>query len=246
MKRFAIAALLGLSAAWWTSARADEKQPLVPSITVVGSGKAAAAPDMAEVQMGVITQADTAAKALKDNNAAMDKLFQTLEARGIAKKDVQTSNFGVQPQYKPVQPGQQRLEIIGYQVSNQVRVKVRKLDTLGPLLDGAVGEGANQMQGVSFSVAEPDPLLDEARRQAMVDARRKAELYAKAAGVEVGRVLLIQEETPQVPRPLFRGMMMAPGGASEAVPVAAGEQEFHAGITVTYAIGKEPPVTAGK
>ena len=159
---------------------------------------------------------------------------------------MQTSNFSVQPQYKQGQPGQQRAEIVGYQVSNQVRVQVRKLDALGPLLDGAVGEGANQMQGVSFSVAEPDPLLDEARRQAMADARRKAELYAKAAGVDVGRVLLIQEDTPRLPEPLYRGMMMARGAASDAVPVAAGEQEFHASITVTYAIGKEPPVTAGK
>ncbi len=237
MKKLAIVALLSAFAAW-PPARADEKHPLVPSITVVGSGKASAAPDMAVIQVGVVTQAASAAKALQQNNAAMEKLLQVLEAQGVAKKDVQTSSFSVQPQYKPYQPGQtQPSEIVGYQVGNQVRAKVRKLDSLGKILDDVVSQGANQVQGVTFSVAEPNPLPDQARRQAMADARRKAELYAEAAGVELGRVLLIQEETPQRPRPLFANLAK---GAAEAVPIAVGEEEFAATVTVTYAIGKEP------
>ncbi len=244
MNRFIVVALAAVTAApAWSPARADDKQPLVPSITVVGSGRATAGPDMAEVQVGVVTQAESAAKALEDNNAAMAKLFKALDARGIAKKDVQTSNFSVQPQYKQPQQGQ-RPEVAGYQVSNDVRVKVRQLNGLGGILDEVVAQGANQVRGVSFSVAEPNPVLDAAREKAMADARRKAELYAKAAGVEVGRVLLIQEETPRLPQPLFRGLAMAGGG--EAVPVAPGEQEFQASVTVTYAIGKEAPTAALK
>jgi uncharacterized protein YggE len=235
---------LGALAALSMPAGSGEKQALVPSITVVGSGTVSARPDMAQIHVGVVTEAPTAAKALEDNNGAMTKLFSTLDARGIAKKDVQTSSFSVAPQYKRGAHGEQ-LEIAGYRVSNEVAVKVRKLDSLGPVLDEVVRQGANRVQGISFSVAEPTPLFDAARRKAMADARRKAELYAKEAGVDLGRVLLIQEETPHLPRPLARGF--AGAGVAAAVPIAEGEQEFGARITVTYAIGAAPsPAAKGK
>ncbi len=214
---------------------AQEQRALVPSITVVGSGQAAAKPDLAQIQVGVVTQAATASAALRDNSELMDKLLTTLKARGIEERDVQTSNFSVAPQYRPNPQPQQRPEIVGFQASNEVRIRVRKLDLLGALLDELGKAGANQMHGISFSVAEPSRILDRAREEAMRDARRKAELYAGAAGVKVGRVLLIQEQTPMLPGP--RGF--APGGLTamaQAVPVATGEQEFHVSITVTYAI----------
>jgi uncharacterized protein YggE len=165
-----IAALFGVL----TAAGAADKQTLVPSITVVGEGKVTAKPDMAQVQVGVVTEAPSAAKALKDNNDAMQRLFATLEDKGIAKKDVQTANFSVTPQYKRGPHGEQLPEVVGCQVSNEVRVKVRNLESLGPVLDDVVQQEANRVQGVSFAVADPTPLLDE--------ARRKAELYAKEAG----------------------------------------------------------------
>jgi uncharacterized protein YggE len=117
-----------------------------------------------------------------------------------------------------------------------VRVKVRQLDSLGEVLDQVVGQGANHVQGVGFAVAEPTPVLDEARRKAVADARHKAELYAREAGMEVGPVLLIQEETPHLPRPPLLGAARA---EAAAVPVAEGELEFGASITVTYAMGKQ-------
>jgi uncharacterized protein YggE len=241
--RSALLPLLGLLvAAAPVPAWAEETKPLVPSITVVGSGKASATPDMARVQVGVVTEAPSAVKALKDNNDAMARLFSTLEGRGIAKKDMQTSNFSVFPQYKRGPHGEQLTEIVGYRVSNQVAVKVRKLDSLGVVLDEVVQQGANAVQGVSFSVAEPTPLLDEARRKAVADARRKAELYAKEAGVQVGAVLLIQEATPRVPTPLAMDFAR---GAAGAVPIAEGEQEFGASVTVTYAIGTPASEKAG-
>jgi uncharacterized protein YggE len=224
-------------------AQAEEKQALVPSLTVVGSGKVTARPDMAQIQLGVVTEAPSATKALKDNNDAMARLFGTLDGRGIARKDVQTSNFSVTPQYKRGPHGEQLPEIVGYRVSNAVQVKVRKLDGLGQILDEVVELGANQVQGVSFAVAEPTPLLDEARRKAMADARRKAALYAKEAGVEVERVLLIQEQTPHLPGPLFVGVARAEGAG---VPIAEGELDFGATITVTYEIGARCSSTQGK
>jgi uncharacterized protein YggE len=106
-----------------------------------------------------------------------------------------------------------------------------------------VQEGANQVQGVSFSVADPTALLDEARRKGMADARRKAELYAREAGVEVGQVLLIQEQAPQVPGPLVAGFTR---GEAAGVPIAEGEQDFGATVTVTYAIRVRPSSAQGK
>jgi hypothetical protein len=156
---------------------------------------------------------------------------------------VQTSSFSVTPLYKRGPHGEQLPEIVGYRVGNAVRVKVRKLDSLGQVLDEVVQQGANQVHGVSFSIAEPTAPLDEARRKAMADARRKAELYAKEAGVEVGRVLLIQEQTPHLPGPLFVG-----GARAEAagVPIAEGELDFAAVISVTYAIAAKPSSTQGR
>jgi uncharacterized protein YggE len=235
MKTLTIAALLGVLAhGWRASATAAEGKPLAPSLTVVGTGEVTARPDLAVVQVGVVTQALSAAKALQENNEAMSRLFKALTARGIAEKDVQTANFHVAPRHRNPQRGEPAHEIIGYQVSNQVRVKVRQLTALGPLLDELVGEGANQVHGIQFTVAEPNQLLDEARRKAVANARHKAELYADAAGVKLGRVLLVQEQAPSFPH-----APVAFGGVREAVaavPVAPGEQEFQATITVTYAL----------
>jgi uncharacterized protein YggE len=237
MRPFTLALPGALVAALLAPAGAEQKQALIPSITVVGSGKVSARPDTAQVQVGVVTQAPLAARALEDNNDAMARLFSTLDARGIARKDVRTANFSVAPQYRRGAHGEQMQEVVGYRVSNEARVRVRKLDSLGQVLDAVVKEGANHVQGISFSVAEPTPLLDEARRKAVADAGRKAGLYARETGVRLGRVLLVREESPHLPVPAFLGGARA--GAA-AVPIAEGEQEFGASITVTYAIAEQP------
>jgi hypothetical protein len=113
---------------------------------------------------------------------------------------------------------------MGYNVTNDLRVKVRKLDHLGAILDDVVGQGANNIHGINFSVADPKPLQDEARKKAMANARRKAELYAAEGGVKLGRVLLLEEQPIRLPQPLNFGLARA--AAPAAVPVAAGEQDF--------------------
>jgi uncharacterized protein len=215
-----------------------ETNQLPPSITVTGEGHAFARPDQVHITIEVISESKTAAVALTNNNNKMATLIKTLSGKGIADKDILTSNFSVNPQYRHDNiSGQQRSTLIGYQVSNDVQVKIRNISSLGEILDAAVTSGANNVNGINFSIAEPAPVLDQARAKAMTDAKRKAELYANAAGVKIGRVLYITESSGMVqpPRPmLMSARAMAPQEVS--VPIASGEQESNASITVVYAI----------
>ncbi|MEM7144525.1 MAG: SIMPL domain-containing protein [Verrucomicrobiota bacterium] len=223
------------------AALADDDEP-PRTISVSGEGKVTATPDMATISTGVTTNDITAKAALDANSSAMEALMKTLTDAGIEERDIQTSGFNVSPQYNRTipQPGQaaQRPKIVGYQVSNNVRVRIRDLDQLGPLLDQLVEAGSNQLGGVSFSIADPEPLLNDARDQAVRKARERADLYAKAAGVKVGKVLSISEASVGFPRPqpMQQSLRMA---AAESVPVAPGEQEIRANINIVYEIADE-------
>ena len=215
------------------SASADDRRPLVPSITVTGTGVVSAVPDTAMVQAGVVTQAASAAMAVSANNAIMETVLRALSALGIAEKDIQTTDFSVTPQYRVANEERRPPEIAGYEVANRVRVTVRDLAQLGIVLDEVIKQGANRLDGIRFSLGEPAPLLDEARTKAMADARRRAGVHAAAANVTVGRVLLIQESPPSLPVPR---LVTAARTGIAAVPVAPGEQELSVTVTVTYAI----------
>jgi len=202
------------------------------SITVMGSGTVSAPPDTAELTTGVVTQAASAAQALAANSAAMEAMLKSLHSLGIAEKDILTTNITVTPQRRQSKDDNQPPKVVGYEVANQVRVKVRDLSRLGRVVDEQVTQGANVLSGIHFGVQEPTQLLDEARTKAMVDARRKAEVYANAAGVKLGRPLSVQEVGAVLPRPLTGSRAVI----SAAVPIAPGEEEFQATITVTFAI----------
>lgn len=203
-----------------------------PSLTVAGVGEASARPDLAEIQVGVITEAETAGEALHRNTVAMRALFDTVTAFKIADRDVQTTVLNVSPVYARGDRRTQPQRIVAYRVENRVKVKVRDLTHLGSILDTLVAQGANTVHGIAFRVGTPQPLLDQARRAAVDDARRKAELYAKAAGVGVGRVLSIQEEHLRMPPPRpFAARTMA---AEAAVPVASGESTVSVRVVITY------------
>lgn len=206
---------------------------LAPAVTVVGTGEAQAVPDQAQITVGVTSEARSAAEALTANNERMRNLMGSLEEQGIARRDIQTSNFSVHPQYRHDERGQNP-QIVGYQVSNQVRIRARDLVRLGTLLDQLVSRGANQIHGISFDIDDKDELTAEAQRRAMRDARERAERYAEAAGLTVGSALVIQEESfdHSPPVPMFR-MEMA---AADSVPIAQGEQTVSARIRVTYAL----------
>jgi uncharacterized protein YggE len=224
-----LCALLLVAAA--APVRAEEMQGR--AIVVTGEGTVSAAPDMAEISAGVQTRAATARAALDQNNSAMAKVLEALKGAGIADKDVQTSRVNLAPAYES-NPNTGARRPNGYVVSNNVTVRVRDLSKLGTMLDTLVSAGANNLGGVRFLIAEPQPLMDEARRKAVADATRRARLLADAAGVHVGKVERIDEAGIQVPRPMFAAADIAM--RSSAVPVASGEQEIHVTLSVRFAI----------
>jgi uncharacterized protein YggE len=204
-----------------------------------GHGTASAKPDLAILNTGVVTQAKMAREALDANTAAMEKLMASLRAAAIEDKDIATSGFTVQPQFFYAQKPdgtQEAPRITGYEVRNGVTVKVRDLTKLGGVLDKVVTEGANQIDSLVFDIDDKKTVLDEARRKAFEDAREKAQLYARAAGVTLGRVRQVSEREagafpPPPPAPMMRAMEK-----SADVPVAPGEQEVDASVTASWEV----------
>lgn len=203
-------------------------------ISVQGTGTVSAPPDTAMVVAGVMTRAASARQAVDRNNAAMPALFTLLKEMGVKPEDIRTRGFTVAPVYARREPGKGAPGVTGYRASNRIEVTVRDLASLGALLDRLVGAGANTIHGVRFKIGKPRPLLDTARRRAVADARRRARLYAEAAGLRLGAVLRIEERRVQSPQP--RLMAATAIRASAPVPIARGQQEFRATIGVTFAI----------
>lgn len=229
------AALLAVAAAL-APAAAGESAPR--RIAVVGTGEAAAAPDMAVLQLGVVGEAKAAAEALAANSAAMARLLEALRAENIEPRDLQTSGFSVEPSYSGsiVIDGREAEppKIVGYVVRNNVTVRLRDLARLGALLDRAVSLGANSVSGPDFTLAEPAASEDAARRAAVADAQRKAALYAAAAGVRLGRVVAVEEHAPSPPEPLMTTRTMAAEAAGAPVPVEGGEIVRRAAVSIVW------------
>jgi uncharacterized protein len=206
-------------------------------IAVSGLGEVKTRPDMATISTGVVTEGATAKDALAKNNSAMAAVIAALKNAGVAEDDIQTSDFSVSPKYPPYQPNQTTApRIVGYTVSNQVTAKVKDLAKLGGILDTLVQSGSNQVGGITFGVDEPKPQLDEARKKAVADARAKAELYAEAAGVSLGKVIQISESSMVMPPvPMYRAREMA-AAQDASVPIAAGSQMVSANVSITYEI----------
>jgi uncharacterized protein len=237
---FSLAAIAALVAPAFARGDDDDR----PTISVRGTGKVSAVPDIAVVSVGVRAEAPTAQKALADNNAAMNALHAILKERGVAAKDIQTSRIQVNPMYsqpprRPNDPAAAEFvpRVVGYRVENDVRVTSRKIDKLGALLDALIEAGANQVHGISFDVGHPEKLLDEARRRAVADAKHKADLLAGEAGVVVGPPWSIREDEASAPPAphFFRAGAMA----AAPMPVAAGEQELS--VTVHVVFGLKTP-----
>ena len=149
------------------------------------------APDIAFVDAGVATDAKTAREASEANNTAMTKVFAALKAANIDARDIQTSRLSLQPQYAPNRSGPS--PVVGYRASNRVTVRIHDVSKVAGVIDTLVGAGANDIGNVAFEVSQASKLLDDAREKAVADARRKAEIYARAAGVTLGAPLSISE-----------------------------------------------------
>lgn len=219
-------------------AAAQTPQVAVPPVqgtllTVSAEGKVEGRPDMATINLGVTTEAQTAAAALADNARRMTALTAALRRAGVAERDIQTSNVSVSPQqqYRENEPPL----TTGYQANNTVTAKVREIDTVGRVIDAAVGAGGNTVNGVFFSYQDPDAQLDIARRNAIAEARRRADIYARALNMSVVRVVAVQEGggfSPPYPVPMMARMEAQDAAAQ--TPIAPGQIETTANVSVTF------------
>jgi hypothetical protein len=229
----ATGALLALAPAERAAAQQMLALPADGRIVVTGSATVSGAPDTAMVSLSVVTDADTADAALAGNSRDTAKLIDAVKAAGVGSADVQTSGFSVYPRYADRNDDDAPPRIAGYTVRNGVTVRVREVGKLGELLDAAVRAGANQIDGVSFTIDDDTILRDQAREGAVRDARRKADLYAAAANAKAGRVLAISEMSAEMaPRPMMR---MA-AEAAPAPPIEAGSVELSAEVTVIFSL----------
>ncbi|WP_093333037.1 SIMPL domain-containing protein [Sphingomonas rubra] len=220
---------------------------LVPSIPasgalldVVAEGRTTRVPDLATIRAGVVSQAPTAAQAIADNAKAMERVLAALRRAGVASRDVATASVSLQPQYRYADG--QPPAITGYQATNSVSVRFRDVARSGAVLDALVAQGANQIEGPDLSVSEPDAALDEARTDAVKRARARAELYARAAGLRVSRIVSIAEAGqdaggPDRP-PVLYARAMAADSARAPTAIAAGEKDITATLQVRFLLDR--------
>jgi uncharacterized protein YggE len=206
------------------------------TLTLSAEAEVQAAPDIADIGAGVVTQAPDAGGALAANSAQMTRVIAALKKAGIADRDIQTSGLNLQPQYRFEQ--NQPPALIGFQASNRVQVTLRDLKGSGKVIDTLVKEGANQIDGPNFRIAAPEPLLDKARAEAVRKARARADLYARAAGLTVRRITGMSEgfqQRPPMPMPRMASAdSIELSAARAAPPVSPGEVGLVAQITMTF------------
>lgn len=231
----AVATLFASGLAMTASAQSPQTANDGTLLSVTADASASRAPDIATLSSGVVTQATDANGAMRANAEQMTKVMAAIKAAGIAERDVQTAGISLYPQYRYAE--NQPPAITGYQASNTVNVKVRDLSKLGKVLDALVASGANQINGPTFEIDEPEAAYDEARRSALKKAQARAEMYAAALGLRVRRIVSIGEGggfNPPGPMPM---MKMAAMDARET-PVSPGETSLTASLNVVFELGK--------
>ena len=216
--------------------------PMIPAegtvLDITAEGRTTRVPDVATIRAGVVTQGPTAAQALTANGGAMEKVIAALRKAGVQPRDLATASVQLSPQYR-YQDNQPPV-VTGYQATNSVSIRFRDIARSGTILDTLVGQGANQIDGPNLSVDQPDAALDEARTDAVKKARARAELYAKASGMRVVRIVSI-DETGQVAGgpdrpPVFlqaRAQMM-----DSATKIVPGEKDITVTLRVRFVLGQ--------
>lgn len=207
-----------------------------PRIIVTGEGEATVAPDMALLSLSVMREAKTAREALDENNAAMAQVIEAMKGFEIADRDLQTSGLQIMPRYNytNTQDGGQQAELVAYQVTNSISVRVRDLAKAGEIIDKAVSLGVNQGGNIVFTNDDPSDIVDEARRKAVADAKSKAETLAEAAGVELGRVIEIADQSFASPPMPMQVKAVAFEQSRAAVPIQAGENAYKVQVNVIF------------
>jgi hypothetical protein len=207
-------------------------------IWVSGQGEAVAVPDVASLSLGVEARADTVAEAQAGASEAMGKVVQALKDNGVAEKDIQTQQFSIYPITRWIQDKDEE-EIIGYRVTNIVVAKIREVDKAGAIIDAVAKAGGDytRVQGISFSVDDPTPYYEEARSEAMEDAKDKAEQLADLGGISLGKPTYISESSvyqPPTTRVYYEGGVSTP--APVETPISPGELKITVNVQVVYEI----------
>lgn len=204
-------------------------------LSVSATGEASRAPDVATASAGVVTQAADASAAMRENAAQMARVMEALRGAGVAERDIQTTGISIHPVYRHAQDEEPR--ITGYSASNTVSLKVRDVSRLGAVLDALVSSGANNVNGPSFEIDQPEAVYDEARQAALKQAQARAEMYAQSLGLRVRRIVSISEGGGfQPPVPMMKAMAM--DARMESAPVAPGETTLSANLDVVFELGK--------
>ena len=206
------------------------------TITLTGRGSVDHAPDIAIISVGVQVHGETASTAMSQQTDKMNGVFAAVRASGVADRDMQTSNLSLNPSYE--YPDKKPPRLTGYDASNQITIKVRDLRNLGKTLDAIVKGGGNTINGVSFSIDKPDSFQNEARISAIKEAAAKAELYARAVGYTVKRIVTVSEQE-YAPQPVPMVMRMQAKNVDAApTPVAEGEVSLTQTVSVTFELRK--------
>jgi len=195
-------------------------------------------PDVATISTGVVTRAADANAAMRQNADQMAKVMAAIKAAGVAERDIQTSGENLNPNYNYTRNKPPKIN--GYEARNTVSIKVRDIGKLGKVMDSLVAAGANDLNGPSFEVDKPDEAYDEARRGALEKAQARAEMYAKALGLRVRRIVSIDESGSSFPRPMpmMRTMAMAAPKAAADTEVSPGEASLSAHLNVVFELGR--------
>jgi hypothetical protein len=226
-----IAATLSVAAA--QAQTAEPKSPAQARVVVVGEGSVTVAPDYARIRSGVSTNAKTVKEASDTNSKLMANIIATLVDAGVAKKDIQTSEFSIEPVYiSPIPPSGPKLS--GYRVSNQVNVTIHQISQVSEVLDRLVKAGATDAGNIAFLISDREKALDQAREAAITNARHRAELYAHASGLTLGRVAWITENSDLAP---LRGFKLEQAKMA-TVPIESGEDTITARVTVGFDIAE--------
>ena len=231
---------LALLAAASTPSLAAEQHRQPATIQVSATGEASIIPDMAIIQLSVLREGETARDALDANTVAMAKVMDALLSAGIEERDLQTSNFSIQPRY--VYPKRRNNEeekpprIVGYTVSNDLTVRIRDLKAVGTILDQSVTLGVNRGGNIRFTSSAPDAAISEARKSAMMKAMEKAKVLVETAGAKLGAIRSISEQNRGVPQPRVMARMADAAMEAKAVPIAAGENTYSVTVNVSWEI----------
>ena len=206
-----------------------------PRLDVTATGTADVSPDRAIVSAGVVQQGKTARGALLENATLMTSVFDELEAAGIAKSQITTSQLSLRPQYDRRDRKAPKIE--SYEVRNTVTVKSDDIEQVGPMLDALVRAGVNNINQVQFTIKDPKSAMEKAREDAIRDAREKAKVMAEAAGVKLGPLLSMTEGSG-IPQPRSGGIAFASSRLEAATPISAGDQTLSVRVNLSYAISE--------